>query len=150
MERFEKDVQQMFALRVMVNAAEMLGLTKGVAFVSVQKKRDAEYNQEVRFLVVNNTIQREPSSLIKDDTGTNYFAVAMSKLAVMMGSNGRNSGYPELRPKNGEVVYRGGLVREVGEFFIYTGFSGGTEDEDVGIADMGMGILLAGDAKGRK
>ena len=136
---FELDSWQVFSLRVMVKHARNLGLTKGVAFVSVQK-----WNKEmggVRFMAVGKNFQREPNPSIEGDKGTNYFGIAMSKLAVMMATE-LNSGTFKERFKKGEVPYRGGLVRKVREYKIYTGFSGGTEDEDVEIAELGMTSLL--------
>ena len=129
-----------YALRAMVLHAKALGVNKGVAFVSVQHLNGQTLTIECA--VVNNTFQRECHGW--DDKGSNYFGIALEKLAVMV-STDLNSGFvPPEKLKNGESPYRGGLVRKVGGYFVYTGFSGGTQDEDVEIATAGMDLLTVG------
>jgi len=137
-EMFLTEVWQKYALRKMVVHAKSLGLTKGVAFLSVQKKGQKILN--VKFATVDGVFQRK--SYGGDDRGTNYFGIAMGKLAVMMAYH-VNSGFlaGEEAPKNGESRYRGGLVIDIGKYTIYVGFSGGTEDQDVEIATTGMDMM---------
>lgn len=127
------------ALIVMHTIAKEEAIENGVAFVLAQ--REGDDFPRVAFRVLGN-IERDPdSSRGADDTGTNYFAVAMSKLADMMSSH-TDSGHLKRPLKFGEVPYRGGLIKKVEGGFLYTGFSGGTEDQDVAIAKKGMNTLL--------
>lgn len=130
---------QIDALTAMTQLAKSLGMEKGVAFVSVQKLGDETSN--IRITVVNKTIQRFPDPEVAGDTGTNYFAIAMAMLAVMMAAK-VNSGSLGGQLRRGEVGDRGGLIRILGEYCIYTGFFGGTGDQNVQIADLGMKMML--------
>jgi hypothetical protein len=85
--------------------------------------------------------QPEPDKRGADDKGTNYIAVASSKLAEMV-STGMNSGSASRPLLNGELGYQGGVVRvnSAGLRF-YTSFSGATPEQDVLIAQAGMEVL---------
>lgn len=96
----------------------------------------------IRIASVNNTISREPDPGKDGDEGTNYLGVAMLKLAAMM-ATGMNSGSNIGFVKYGETAYRGGVIRKDGIYTVYAGFSGGTEDQDVDIAQFGMELLFA-------
>lgn len=109
-----------------------------MAFISVQEKDSLG---EVHFRIVNETMVRPPRYDGSGDKGTNYFGVAMGKLAMMM-ATGENSSAMGGNIPVGEMPYRGGLVRFEGKYRIYVGFSGGTEDQDVEIAQMGMEVLF--------
>lgn len=135
---FEMDQWRIYAVRAMLIHARVLGLSKGVAFVCVQKD-DGEMGK-INYGVVGQTFKREPVAGKPGDIGTNYFGVVMSKLAVMM-SHSVDSGTSGEPLKYGEVPYRGGLVQVVGDYKVYAGFSGGTEDQDVAIAKSGMLML---------
>ncbi|EKD52720.1 MAG: hypothetical protein ACD_61C00265G0006 [uncultured bacterium] len=137
-EMFLTEVWQKYALRKMVVHAKSLGLNKGVAFLSVQKKGQKTF--VIKFAVVNGIFQRKSRG--EGDKGTNYFGIAMEKLAVMM-ANHKNSGYltGDDEPKNGESRFRGGLVSDIGKYTVYVGFSGGTEDQDVEIATTGLEMM---------
>ena len=139
---FSKSIQ-VFALGAMLTKASQMGVERGVGLILV-KSKGLSPAHSVMYKVLND-IERDPDpSRGKDDKGTNYFAVAMSKLAGML-STGCDSGEIHFRPlKSGEVPYRGGIVIETADAFVYIAFSGGTEDEDVSIATEGgmtLGLL---------
>jgi len=136
---FQSGFIQICALTAMLQVAKNLGVEKGVAFVSVQEKRD-DWG-EVRFKAVNKTVVRPPRNDGSGDKGTSYFGVAMGKLAMMMATE-QNSGPMGGSIPTGEMPYRGGLVRLEGRYRIFVGFSGGTEDQDVEIALIGMKMLF--------
>ncbi|HCQ31664.1 TPA: hypothetical protein DIU27_04780 [Candidatus Collierbacteria bacterium] len=119
-------------LSEMIQMAKTLGVKKGVAFVSIQKQGDE--TGFVRYRTINNTIQRCKRN--PDDRATNYFGVAMEKLAIMMATGLKSGTFKEV--KVGETPYRGGLVLVSEKYTVYVGFSGGTEDQDVEIAEQGM------------
>lgn len=127
------------ALAAMTLKAKYLGLERGVACVSIQKLGDD--SGEVLFQIVNKTMVRPPRYDGSGDTGTNYFGVAMGKLAMMM-ATGMMSGSMGGGIPTGEMPYRGGLVRTEKNCRIFVGFSGGTEDQDTEIAIMGMKKLM--------
>ncbi len=136
---FELEAMQKFALAVMVKKAKAMGLEKGVAFVCVRER--GEGMGKVYFFVVNDVFTREPDPKIVGDLGTNYFGIAMMKLAVMMSTNGYSG--VNVTIKGGESSYRGGLIRKDDDYTTYMGFSGGTEDQDVEIATSGMIMMFA-------
>ncbi len=127
------------SLEVMHAEAVEMGLDKGVAFLAswpffVTSPR-------VAFTIVG-SLERDPDPDEEADIGTNYFGVAMSKLAYML-STRQDSGSQDRPIKFGEVSYRGGLrvTTEEGSG-IYVGYSGGTEDQDVQIASKGLSTLI--------
>ncbi|HBC44764.1 MAG: hypothetical protein UX01_C0019G0003 [Candidatus Collierbacteria bacterium GW2011_GWB2_45_17] len=138
---FQSTFTQNFALIAMVQLAESLDVKKGVAFLLVQER--GSDSGEVLFQVVNNVMIRRPSNdeFLAGEAGTNYFGVAMGKLAVMMDTDA-NSGSLIFYLRKGETPYRGGLVKFEGRYRIFVGFSGGTEDQDVEIARTGMAMLF--------
>ena len=141
-EYFKSKYVQIGALTAMIFKAKSLGVNKGVAFVSVQ---EASTNiRSLQFAIVEKTFVRNPpldDSIGEGDPGTNYFGIAMEKLAVMMGT-GYRSGHFEGTLRRGESPYRGGLIRQEGDYMVYVGFSGGTEDRDVEIAKFGMEMMF--------
>lgn len=130
------DVNHQSALLAMKNMAEAV-VGKGVVFLQIQNK--SETGGIVKYEVANGRLSRRPnpSELLVGGTGTNYFGVVMSKLAVMMDTqlpSGTFTGFV----RNGEVSYRGGLIYVAKDHIIYTGCSGGPELVDVEIASLGM------------
>ena len=116
-----------------------MGLKRGVAFLAFWPYTSPF--PRVAF-AVDSEIQRDPNPDKEGDIGTNYFGIAMSKLAYMLATH-TNSG-SEVRPvKTGEVAYKGGLIviTEEGSE-IFAGYSGGTEEQDVQIALMGISTLI--------
>lgn len=116
-----------------------LELRKGVAFLAYWKLSDFE--PTVGFRVVH-TISRDPDPKREGDIGTNYFGIAMGKLAYMFAAT-TDSG-TIIRPlRNGESQFRGGLIIQTSEgTLIATGYSGGTEDQDTQIAMKGLTTLI--------
>ncbi len=143
---FSSEYLQNEALETMVQKAMEIGVHRGVAFVLVKSKRAP--SGIVQFKVVNNVLVRRARTDDSNDVGTNYFGIAMEKLAIMM-ALGIDSGLVKNHIKKGEVPYRGGLIRfedKMG-YVIYVGFSGGTEDQDVEIATIGMQKLFSDEEK---
>ena len=139
---FKSEYIQVAALTAMTHTAMRLGLEKGVAFISVQKARTNIRN--LQFAIVKKTFVRNApfeDSIGEGDPGTNYFGIAMEKLAAMMGT-GYRSGHFEGTLRRGESPYRGGLIRQDGDYMVYVGFSGGTQDQDVEISEFGMKMLF--------
>lgn len=119
-------------------AVEM-GLDKGVAFLATWPFISTI--PRVAFTVVG-SLERDPDPDKEGDIGTNYFGIAMSKLAYMLST--REDSGSQARPiKFGEVSYKGGLIVTTQEGSgIYIGYSGGTEDQDVQIANKGFSTLI--------
>jgi hypothetical protein len=127
------------SLEAMHSEAVQIGLRKGVAFVVVWPFFSA--TPRVAFTIVQ-TISRESDPDKEGDSGTNYFGIAMSKLAYML-STREDSGSKVREIRNGEVSYRGGLTVTTQEgTSIYAGYSGGTEDQDVQIAIKGLNTII--------
>lgn len=126
------------SLDAMYLEATRIGLKKGVAFVSVQSP--LEDKPTIHFTVVGR-MERDPDPEKEGDIGTNYLAVAMAKMAYMMST--RTYSGSGIRPiRFGEVEYRGGLVWLNDNIATYIGFSGGTEEQDLQIAQKGLKSLL--------
>ena len=139
---FKSEYMHIGALVAMESVAKNRGVERGVAFILVKPKHES--SGEIRFRIVNKEMVREPLGREVEavEAGTNYFGVAMTKLAVMMALD-VDSGSVKSHLKKGETPYRGGLIRFIQDYVIYVGFSGGTEDQDVEIAQAGMKMLLA-------
>jgi hypothetical protein len=137
---FANEYIQIGALTAMISKAEGMGLVHGTALILCRKKS----NQGISNLIFD--------SVNNDFSGlrSNYFAVAMAKLAVAMRLK-VDSGTVTEGLLVGETHYRGCLVRFVmvdyENWEIYTAFSGGTEDEDVEIAQFGMDMLFPEEQK---
>ncbi len=123
----------------MIKKADEIGVKRGVAVVMVTEKLGAF--GEVGSLSVNGKFERRSRGA--GDPGTNYFGIAMAKLGVMM-STLMDSGTFKNSLKRGEVPYRGGLYKKVGIYHVFIAFSGGTEDQDVEIAQAGVDYHLKG------
>jgi hypothetical protein len=127
------------ALSEMWAEASNMRITTGVAAVLVWK--DQEEFPAIHFCTMD-SIERDPDPKRKpNDTGTNYLAVAIAKIAKMTSTH-RDSGKTPRPLKKGEWPWCGGLTcRKIG-YDLYVAFSGGTEDQDTTIAHVGMDILL--------
>ena len=134
---FANEYIQIGALTAMISIAKRMGIEHGVAFISVQEARTNIRN--LQFAIVEGRFQRDSRG--EGDLGTNHFGIAMEKLAVMMGT-GYRSGHLPGSLRKGESAYRGGLLRQEGDYCVYVGFSGGTEDQDVEITESGMKMLF--------
>ena len=113
-----------------------LGITKGVAAISIDEL-GAEFGH-IYTRAVNDQIQRRKRS--EDDPATNYLGVVLEKIAVMKATFFNSGTFKSV--KNGETKYKGGLVVTVGRFAVYVAFSGGTEEQDVEIARVGLTVLV--------
>jgi hypothetical protein len=108
--------------------AAILRVETGVAAIMVTNIHDG--STITSWLPLNGRIERDPRSNDPNDTGTNYLAVAFSKIAEMM-STGKNSGELKRKSKKGELGYRGGITWQTENFVFYLAFSGGTEKQDL-------------------
>lgn len=127
------------SLEAMHNEAVALGLKKGVSFLCFRSF--FEHAPRVAFIITG-SLERDPIPGEKGDVGTNYFGIAMSKLAFML-STDTNSGSGVRPLKDGEIAYKGGLIiiTEEGSL-ILAGYSGGSEDQDLQIARKGMSTYI--------
>lgn len=71
----------------------------------------------------------------------NFLAVANSKIAEMADTH-LDSGSKVREPLTGETGWRGGLIKKVDSGYIMAAFSGGTEDEDIVVAQAGIENML--------
>ena len=71
----------------------------------------------------------------------NFLAVANSKIAEMADTH-LDSGSKVREPLTGETGWRGGLIKKVESGYIMAAFSGGTEDEDIVVANAGIENML--------
>ena len=77
------------------------------------------------------------------DTGSNYFAVAMAKLAEMLDTFENSGTVPERLVKKGELGYMGRLCLQLPNgLWAFTFFSGGTSKEDIVISQAGMDTFV--------
>lgn len=129
------------SLEAMKAEATEIGLNKGVAFIVIWPSNLAYSFPRVAFRVVG-SFERRPDPDKEGDLGTNYFGVAMSKLAEML-STRKDSGSQTRPIRNGEVGYKGGITVTTEEGTgIFIGYSGGTEEQDVQIAYKGLTTLI--------
>ncbi|OGM82423.1 hypothetical protein A2376_03025 [Candidatus Woesebacteria bacterium RIFOXYB1_FULL_47_31] len=130
------------SLEAMTDQAFALGLNRGVAFICYWPGNPGDSRKPQVTFKVTGDLERDPKPDKSGDIGTNYFGIAMSKLAYML-STETDSG-SGIRPvKNGEVSYRGGLILVTQEGSrICGGYSGGTEEQDLQIASKGLSRLI--------
>ena len=114
--------------------ANELGIT-GVAAYVIRMPNDSTITAAARIV---GRMERPPEvERGDDDTGTNYFAVVMAKIAEML-STLRHSGHSGRLPKKGEVGWPGGLIHIRDNVIYCFAFSGGSGDEDIEVAVAGM------------
>jgi hypothetical protein len=74
------------------------------------------------------------------NTNWNYLAVALSKIAEMCDTLA-DSGSPSRNEVQGEFGYEGGTIRQAGDKFYVSAFSGAKGEEDLVIAKFGIEII---------
>jgi hypothetical protein len=135
------DTRIHLALLAMEAMAKNLMVTKGVAAILMLQKKDSEAMSSIAptFRVIG-SFERlpDPEHRGPDDQGSNYLAIAWSKICDMIRTDNA-SGHDPRKP-NGETGYRGGVLGFNG-IYTYVAFSGGTENEDVLIALAGVRSL---------
>jgi hypothetical protein len=136
---FFRDLQE-DALRAMKKKAKDLDIHRGVAITFIYVESPADFH-EPSWTRVEGKHSRDPDPTREGDTGANYLAVAFVKLAVSF-ATGMSSGNPVIPLRFGELSLRGCLTdfSETG-YRIFAAFSGGTEDQDVEIAQAGLNFL---------
>jgi hypothetical protein len=131
------------ACKAMFHYALEIGVSKGVGFICIQS--GVLTFPVITFTAIQGHIDRDPSPLNQSDRGTNYFGIAMGKLATMLATR-QESDHVTRFPKRGEVYLKGGVLTQLlgpGPItMIYSGFSGGTGVQDLEIAQMGMETML--------
>lgn len=130
------------ALDAMIAIARELGLKKGVATILILK--DGADLARVAFQSINGigSIERDPDPARGgSDTGTNYLAMALGKIAEMVSTH-TDSGTMPRPAKRGEPGVGGGRTTRVMGGYVYAAYSGGTTEQDDQIAAVGMEVLL--------
>jgi hypothetical protein len=123
------------ALEAMQAYAANLGIT-GVAGILVIKKGANLDDPLVPKLLTCERFYRAPQrDRGAEDTGTNYLAIVLSKIAQMV-RTGLDSGY--CGNYHGEHDYKGGMIRYLKNLIVMTAFSGATEEDDLDIAKAGF------------
>lgn len=135
----KRENSEILALAAMRVKAKELGV-QGVAVVMISLQGD---NYLKPIIDIVGRFERGPDpSKGPNDTGASYLAVALTKLAEMYRTNADSamSGKPT---KKGELGLRGGrVVFDEKRNYFFTAFSGGTEDQDVLIAEAGQKVAL--------
>lgn len=122
-------------LKAMRAKAEELHL-QGVSVVLVVDESDSRY-QDPLIEVVGRFVDEACATRDWSETGANYWAIAMSKIAEML-ETGKSSGTSDRPARKGEFGYRGGVFSKRNGLKIFIAFSGGTEGEDVRVSQFGM------------
>lgn len=124
------------SLRKMQEKAFSIGVHVGVSVITVSHPDVDNYK-----LTLSLTNNQQVRADVPEKADVNYVGVAYAKAAQMQRTgkfSGRDDGFI------GEVPYRGGLCFEKDGYSVLVSYSGGTEDEDVEIATIGisaMGVL---------
>lgn len=95
---------------------------------------------EIKFRVTGRMERAPDPERGQNDTGTNYLAVAMSKIAEMV-STLIHSGMAQRPAKFGEFKFKGGVIYATQTHYLFFAFSGGTPEEDVKVATAGAQAL---------
>lgn len=123
------------ALKAMRAKAEELHL-QGVSVVLVVDEGDTRC-QNPLIEVVGRFVDEASATSDWSETGANYWAIAMSKIAEMLETD-KPSGTSDRPARKGEFGYRGGIFSKRDGLKIFIAFSGGTEGEDLQVSQSGM------------
>ena len=93
--------------------------------------------------VVGRFIDEAEATAGWSETGANYLAIAVSKVAESL-ETGQPSGSGVRPARKGEFGYRGSLPQERNGLRLVVAFSGGTEEEDSLISQAGLAALNKG------
>jgi hypothetical protein len=130
--------QDMAVLEIGKRAKE-LGIT-GVAVALIRGMESKIFTPT--FLVVEKPWRDPDPSRGEDDSGTNYLAVAWSKIAQMLDTLSMSGPVRGRKPKLGEFDLPGGCVSfGNNDFILLTSFSGGTLEQDIKAARPGLQVL---------
>ncbi len=77
-------------------------------------------------------------------TGASYWAIAMSKIAEMLETNKPSGTIKGRSPRKGEFGYKGGISWRRNNLKIFIAFSGGTQEQDLQIAEAGKMAMNQG------
>lgn len=116
---------------------------RGVAWVFITNEDmhpNGAKSYRPAFRICGRVARKPDPSKGSDDTGADYLSISWSKIAEMV-LTGVESGTSNRPAKKGELKLRGGRTRWTNTTRIFTGFSGGTEDQDVLIATAGMDAM---------
>lgn len=125
-------------LKAMLARAQTLGVTRGVAALCLHEIGDKHHRI---VWAVNGEIERDPDPTRENDTGSNYLAIVLAKIAQMESTH-QDSGTQERAAKFGEAPYRGGVQTKYPTGWFFAAYSGGTEDQDVEIAAAGKAVVF--------
>lgn len=122
-------------------ADALLPIKQGAAVIALCKTGSQRFRSSVW---VNESFERLPDLIGRgpDDLGSDYLAIVWIKIAEMM-STYRDSGDLNRPLRKGELGFRGGIIIQFLDGFVYIAYSGGTPDEDVAISMAGVEALLA-------
>lgn len=126
------------ALYAMLGAAEAKGVVNGVAGICIRK--DGADTTSVMWKQIGR-IDRDPREGETMAQATNYLLGGLAKYAQSV-RTGMNSGQQVGDPKRGENNLRGCLIEKIGQYTVWTFFSGHPDqDEDNVIADLGKDVI---------
>jgi len=121
------------ALGAMQSQASSMGVHVGVSEITVSHT-DVD-NYKLKLSLTNNTNVRPGGA---GEARVNFAGVASAKAAQMQRTgkfSGNDDGFI------GEVPYRGGMCFKKDGYTVLVAYSGGTQDEDVKIATIGIGAM---------
>lgn len=126
------------ALLAMQDTALKLGV-RGVAGVCIVAPKSSD--TLIPVLRICGRFERPVFERGETDKGTNYLGVTLLKFATSF-SRQRSSGPDIATLKMGEIGFKGCVVQVKGSATLFAFFSGGSEEDDVQIANAGMSVLL--------
>jgi hypothetical protein len=118
------------ALKEMQKKARSIGVNVGVSTITVSHQDVGDY--KLTLSLTNNT---EVRVNVPEKDDLNYAGIASAKSAQMQRTgkfSGNDDGFI------GEVSYRGGVCFKKEGYSLQVSYSGGTEDEDLEIAEVGI------------
>lgn len=134
MNTFDAEAGPMIA--AMEHHATKLGV-KGVIVVASMDSAGFSWVSRMKAVGANKVLADNPKS---EYPGYNFIGIAYSKAAEMADTK-INSG-SKVRPAyQGEFGYQGGVIKKTAAGYVLAVFSGGTSEQDLEIAKVGMGVL---------
>jgi hypothetical protein len=136
MSNFEATADKIIA--AMENHAKQLGV-KGVIVVASMDSAGFSWVSRMKAVVANKVLADDPQK--SEYPGYNFIGIAYSKAAEMADTK-INSGSKVRAAYQGEFGFQGGVIKKIPSGYLLTVFSGATSEQDLEIANVGMGAYV--------
>jgi len=124
-------------ISAMEQHAKKLGV-KGVIVVASMDSAGFSWMSRMKAVGANKVLADDPKK--SEYPGWNFIGIAYSKAAEMADTR-LNSGSNVRQPYQGEYGFQGGVIKQAKSGYVLVVFSGGTSEQDLEIANVGIGAF---------